>query len=137
TRPSPSRWWSTRSPRIVVVVRQRRRPSTASSPATPRSTWTGSSSTSSRSRVSPTPSGSPRSIGSVRTLVVIPTYNEADSVGDVLRGVRKALPTADVLVVDDASPDGTGDLVDALSADLGRVELLRREGKAGLGSAYR
>jgi glycosyltransferase involved in cell wall biosynthesis len=73
----------------------------------------------------------------VRTLVVLPTYNEAANIDDVLRQVRATLPAADVLVVDDGSPDGTADLADALGAELGRVEVLRRPGKRGLGDAYR
>jgi dolichol-phosphate mannosyltransferase len=74
----------------------------------------------------------------VRVLVVLPTYEEAANIADVLRRLRAAVPTADVLVVDDASPDGTADLAEAMGAELGgRVDVLRRPGKAGLGSAYR
>src|SRR6478609_5177536 len=71
------------------------------------------------------------------TLVVIPTYDEAQNIADVLRRVRAALPRADVLVVDDGSPDGTAELADALGAELGRISVLRRSGKEGLGAAYR
>ena len=70
-------------------------------------------------------------------LVVIPTYDEADNVGPVVAGVRAAVPGADVLVVDDASPDGTGDLADALAAHDPQVHVLHRSGKEGLGAAYR
>jgi len=73
----------------------------------------------------------------VRVLVVIPTYNESDNIDRVLRRVRSALPDATVLVVDDGSPDGTADLVDAVCGELGDVHVLRREAKSGLGSAYR
>jgi glycosyltransferase involved in cell wall biosynthesis len=73
----------------------------------------------------------------MRTLVVMPTYQEADNVVDVLRRIRKALPDADILVVDDASPDGTADLVEAVGDELEGVRVLRRPAKSGLGSAYR
>ncbi|MEO7556447.1 MAG: polyprenol monophosphomannose synthase [Acidimicrobiales bacterium] len=72
-----------------------------------------------------------------RPLVVLPTYNEAENIGEVLRRVRIALASAEVLVVDDASPDGTADLAAAAAAEVGGVHVLRRPGKAGLGSAYR
>jgi dolichol-phosphate mannosyltransferase len=70
-------------------------------------------------------------------LVVIPTYDEVDNVARVVGGVRAAVPGADVLVVDDASPDGTGDLADALAAADPQVHVLHRSGKQGLGAAYR
>ncbi len=70
-------------------------------------------------------------------LVVLPTYQEAANIVSVLRRVREAFPAAHVLVVDDASPDGTADLAVAVGAALGRIEVLRRPGKYGLGSAYR
>ena len=70
--------------------------------------------------------------------VVIPTYDEAQNIVEVLTQVRRALPEANILVVDDASPDGTADLVDQTSVHLGgRIEVLRRPGKQGLGAAYR
>jgi dolichol-phosphate mannosyltransferase len=72
----------------------------------------------------------------LRTLIVLPTYDEAENIGTVLRAIRSAVPAADVLVVDDASPDGTADLAEALAADLGQVKVLRRPGKQGLGRAY-
>ncbi len=73
----------------------------------------------------------------MKPLVVLPTYNEAENIVEVLDLVRLALPQADVLVVDDGSPDGTADLADAWGADNGGAEVLRRSGKMGLGSAYR
>ncbi|MPZ94748.1 MAG: glycosyltransferase [Propionibacteriales bacterium] len=70
------------------------------------------------------------------TLVVIPTYNEAGNVESVVRRVLTAVPGADVLVVDDGSPDGTGALADTLAAAESRVHVLHRPGKGGLGRAY-
>jgi dolichol-phosphate mannosyltransferase len=72
-----------------------------------------------------------------RVLVVIPTYQEAENIATVLQRVRTTLPNASVLVVDDGSPDGTADLAEAVAGEVGSVEVLRRPGKAGLGSAYR
>jgi len=69
--------------------------------------------------------------------VVLPTYNEAQNVSRLLAAVRSAVPAADVIVVDDNSPDGTAELVEAAAAELGQIKLLRRPGKQGLGSAYR
>jgi glycosyltransferase involved in cell wall biosynthesis len=73
----------------------------------------------------------------VRTVVVVPTFNEAANVETVLRRIRQALPDAGILLVDDASPDGTADLADKLGDEIGDVDVLRRPAKAGLGSAYR
>jgi dolichol-phosphate mannosyltransferase len=73
----------------------------------------------------------------VRTLVVLPTYEEAANIAEVLERLRAAAPDVEVLVVDDGSPDGTADLADAIGAELGQIEVMRRPGKAGLGSAYR
>src|SRR6185503_9131359 len=73
----------------------------------------------------------------MRTLVVLPTYNEAGNIVEVLRQLRRAVPTADILVVDDASPDGTAEIARTVAAELGGVEVLVRAGKLGLGSAYR
>lgn len=69
-------------------------------------------------------------------LVVIPTYNEADNIEAILTAVTEAVPEASVLVVDDGSPDGTGDLVEKVGEGDPRVHLLRGEGKRGLGQAY-
>lgn len=73
----------------------------------------------------------------MRPLIVTPTYNEADNIGEFLRILRSAVPDADVLVVDDNSPDGTADLAEAAGRELGRIEVLRRPKKIGLGDAYR
>ena len=68
-------------------------------------------------------------------LVVIPTYNEIDNIKDFINQIIKI--NVDILIVDDNSPDGTGDLVQKLSENLSQVNLLKRSGKLGLGSAYR
>jgi dolichol-phosphate mannosyltransferase len=73
----------------------------------------------------------------VKTLVVIPTYNEAETITALLEAVRAAAPAVDVLVVDDGSPDGTGKLAEDVAARLGQIEVLHRERKSGLGTAYR
>jgi dolichol-phosphate mannosyltransferase len=85
----------------------------------------------------PTRPATQRRLLAPRVLVVIPTYNEIDNVGDVLRAARRALPDATVMVVDDASPDGTAQRVELLARRLGDVRVLRRAAKGGLGSAYR
>ena len=71
-----------------------------------------------------------------RVLVVIPTYNERDNLAWIVQRVRTATPEVDVLVVDDGSPDGTGDLADELAATDPQVTVLHRTEKAGLGAAY-
>lgn len=68
---------------------------------------------------------------------MLPTYNEAENIVEVLDKVRAAVPHADVLVVDDGSPDGTADLAEGWGRVNGQVEILRRDAKSGLGSAYR
>jgi dolichol-phosphate mannosyltransferase len=72
----------------------------------------------------------------VRAVVLIPTYQEADNIAMILGRVRAAVPAADVLVIDDNSPDGTAKLADALNAELGQISVLRRAAKGGLGPAY-
>ena len=69
-------------------------------------------------------------------LVVVPTYNERDNLEQLLTRLHVAVPDAHVLVVDDGSPDGTGELADKLAANDSRVRVLHRPGKAGLGAAY-
>jgi glycosyltransferase involved in cell wall biosynthesis len=73
----------------------------------------------------------------MQVIVVVPTYNEADNVETVIRGVRDALPAALVLIIDDNSPDGTGKLAERVGEELGGVEVVHRETKDGLGAAYR
>jgi hypothetical protein len=72
-----------------------------------------------------------------RALVVVPTYEEVATVEPLLRRLRAAAPDADVLVIDDGSPDGTAARVAHVASDLGGIELLERLGPLGLGSAYR
>lgn len=71
-----------------------------------------------------------------KTLIVTPTYNEKDNLPRFVAAVRGALPEADILVVDDNSPDGTGDMADAMAAKDSHVRVLHRAGKLGLGTAY-
>jgi len=71
-----------------------------------------------------------------RVLVAIPTYNEAENLEPVVARLRASVPEADVLVVDDGSPDGTGDIADRLAAADSSVHVLHRTQKAGLGAAY-
>ena len=73
----------------------------------------------------------------MRPLVVVPTYNESENIERILRRIHECLPEAGILVVDDGSPDGTGDLVKAVAGELPDVHLLARTAKSGLGSAYR
>jgi dolichol-phosphate mannosyltransferase len=69
--------------------------------------------------------------------VTVPTYEEAENIELLVRRVREAVPTAHILVVDDNSYDGTAEKAEALGAELGGIEVLRRPRKLGLGSAYR
>ncbi|WP_030277976.1 polyprenol monophosphomannose synthase [Streptomyces sp. NRRL B-24484] len=69
-------------------------------------------------------------------LVIIPTYNEAENIERIVSRVRTAVPEVHVLVADDNSPDGTGDLADKLAAEDDHVRVLHRKGKEGLGAAY-
>ncbi|MBV8983899.1 MAG: glycosyltransferase, partial [Acidimicrobiia bacterium] len=73
----------------------------------------------------------------LRPLIVLPTYNEAENIAEVLRRVRAAVPAAAILVVDDSSPDGTAGIARAMAAEVGAVDILSRPQKSGLGSAYR
>lgn len=69
-------------------------------------------------------------------LVIIPTYNERENIGPITSAVLKADPRIDVLIVDDNSPDGTGQLADELAASEPRIQVLHRAEKQGLGRAY-
>lgn len=73
----------------------------------------------------------------MKTLVVLPTFNEAQTIEEVLRRTRAALPDTSVLVVDDGSPDGTADIAEKVGGEVGRVEVMRRSAPKGLGDAYR
>ncbi|MEO9330099.1 polyprenol monophosphomannose synthase [Gordonia aurantiaca] len=70
-------------------------------------------------------------------LVVVPTFNERDNLPVIVRRLQQALPGVHLLVVDDSSPDGTGEVADELArADAGRVHVMHRKEKDGLGRAY-
>ena len=71
-----------------------------------------------------------------RFVVIVPTYNEADNLPRIVPCILEQDPRIDVLVVDDHSPDGIGDLADALSHEFDRVNVIHRSGKQGLGKAY-
>jgi len=71
-----------------------------------------------------------------RTLIVTPTYNEKDNLPRFVDAVRSAFPNADLMIVDDNSPDGTGAIADAIAAKDKQVEVMHRPGKLGLGTAY-
>lgn len=71
------------------------------------------------------------------TLVIVPTHQEAANVVEVLTRIRAALPEAEILVIDDASRDGTPDLAESTGAAIGGVHVMRRDAKNGLGDAYR
>jgi dolichol-phosphate mannosyltransferase len=73
----------------------------------------------------------------LKAVVVIPTYNERDNLDRLARQTLSQDPAIHLLVVDDNSPDGTGALADRLAAETGRLSVLHRAGKLGLGSAYR
>lgn len=71
-----------------------------------------------------------------RILIITPTYNERDNLEAFLKGVFDVVPEAHVMIVDDNSPDGTGDLADTLADKDNRIHVMHRPGKMGLGSAY-
>jgi dolichol-phosphate mannosyltransferase len=72
----------------------------------------------------------------VRTLIVTPTYNEKENLPRFVDAVRSSFPAADLLIVDDNSPDGTGAIADAIAAADDHVKVMHRAGKLGLGTAY-
>lgn len=71
-----------------------------------------------------------------RTLVIIPTYNEQENVRGIVTAVLAQAPNIEALIVDDGSPDGTGDIVVEMQKTEPRLHLMRRAGKLGLGTAY-
>ena len=75
---------------------------------------------------------------SAQTLVIIPTYNERENLPNIVGRLHTALPAAHVLVVDDGSPDGTGEIADALATNdpQSRIDVMHRTEKNGLGAAY-
>lgn len=81
----------------------------------------------------PAPSSVP---ANARTLIVVPTYDESANIGELIRRIFASLDGVEVLIVDDASPDGTADIVEQLREQYPRLDLLRRTGERGLGRAY-
>lgn len=74
---------------------------------------------------------------SVRAVVLLPTFNERENIAGMLQAIRRDAPDVDVMVIDDSSPDGTGEVAEEVAAEVGRVTVVHRAGKAGLGAAYR
>lgn len=72
----------------------------------------------------------------MKTLIIIPTYNELENIPSLLKEVFSNAPTTDVLIVDDNSPDGTGELAEKMRTEDPRIHVLHRSGKLGLGTAY-
>ena len=72
----------------------------------------------------------------MKTLIIIPTYNELENLPPLLKEIFSYAPATDILIVDDNSPDGTGELVDRMSAENPHIHALHRAGKMGLGTAY-
>jgi dolichol-phosphate mannosyltransferase len=70
------------------------------------------------------------------TLIVVPTFNEQENMAELLEGAHTHLPQADILIVDDGSPDGTAERAETIGRRLGNVQVLRRPGRMGIGSAY-
>ncbi len=73
----------------------------------------------------------------MRVVAVVPTFNEVENIETVCRAIRAAAPDVEILVIDDASPDGTAEVARKVAGELGRIEVIERDGKAGLGAAYR
>ena len=72
----------------------------------------------------------------MKTLIVVPTYNERENLAPLLAEIFSYAPATDILIVDDNSPDGTGALADKMSEEDARIHVLHRSGKQGLGTAY-
>lgn len=73
---------------------------------------------------------------SLKTLVCIPTYNECENIAKLIDRIFENLPETEIMVVDDGSPDGTGEIVDGISGKNKKVHCIHRAGKMGLGTAY-
>ena len=71
-----------------------------------------------------------------KILVIVPTYNELENIRIITSGIRTNVPGADILIADDNSPDGTGEVADELAATDQQIKVLHRTNKAGLGAAY-
>ena len=69
-------------------------------------------------------------------VVIIPTYNEKENIENIIRYVVGLTPKFDILIIEDNSPDGTGDIVEKLQQELPQLHMIRRAGKLGLGTAY-
>ncbi|MDB5074691.1 MAG: polyprenol monophosphomannose synthase [Chloroflexi bacterium] len=80
--------------------------------------------------------GDQREPVALRPLVVVPTYNERENLEAIVRAIREQLPRVEILIIDDGSPDGTGDIAESLAASLGGIHVIHRPGKMGLGTAY-
>ena len=72
----------------------------------------------------------------VGTVIIVPTYNERENIGLIIPAIRVSVPEATVLIVDDASPDGTGQLADEMAQGDASIQVLHRASKSGLGDAY-
>ncbi len=72
----------------------------------------------------------------MRGIVVVPTYNERENIEELINKVLSVSPIIDILIVDDNSPDGTGEIVDRMAKENSRIKVIHRPGKMGLGSAY-
>lgn len=70
------------------------------------------------------------------TVIIVPTYNEKENLENIIEAIHNVVPHVHILVVDDGSPDGTGDIADRLSAADDRIHVKHRTGKLGLGTAY-
>jgi dolichol-phosphate mannosyltransferase len=66
------------------------------------------------------------------TLIIVPTFNERENLENIIAAIHDVVPHVNILVVDDGSPDGTGDIADKLSLSDDRIHVLHREGKLGL-----
>lgn len=76
-------------------------------------------------------------ITALASVLVLPTFNEIENLDPFVRAVRQSCPSIHILIIDDDSPDGTGDAAERLAAELGALEVIHRVGERALGSAYR